>query len=135
MTKEAAHLKLDAWTGPKQLPWNDFASALKNWASAVSKDLKMLMEESERLKVEEKITARHLGPESEEVDMLYAELNEVLFQNLFNIVKGDAKPFATAHRPNAWALSYTRTWQGFMTHVPLKTSLWNMQKSQGQKHG
>ena len=53
-TKGAAHVKPSPWNGPKEMPWRKFASGLKNWAMAVNKDLRRLMNVAEKMKPKDK---------------------------------------------------------------------------------
>ena len=121
-TKGAAHLKPSEWQGPKSKPWREFADELKNWAMGVDPNLRMLMvmagkcrmkssgDEAQRMEDNEECLGdlfNNLGVSG------YKNFDEMLYQNLHTLVKGDGKHFVNAHQVDRSGLNFYRELAGW----------------------
>ena len=73
-----------------------FAAEARNWASAVSQDMVRIMSNAEQMGAESKVSREEIQKAlGEKMAGLYDELDELLYQNLFSMLGGDAESDAS----------------------------------------
>ena len=77
--KHAAHLKPEVWMNSKNKPFLKFAADIRNWATAVCKDMTEVMKAAEKLKADEAMNKAKAERVSSQAAEKYEEMDELLY--------------------------------------------------------